>query len=68
MRAFQGGDDAFQLAEQLEAGQGLVVGGIGVLRAAQVAQQRVLRANAGVVQPRADRVRQRDLAVGSCMT
>ena len=63
MGALQRRNDAFQAAEQLDAFQRLVVGGIGVLGAAQVAQPGVLRPDAGVVQPGADAVGERDLAV-----
>ena len=64
MRALQRRDDALQAAEQLDRLQRLAIGGVGVFGAAQVAQPGVFGADAGIVQPGADAVRERDLAVG----
>ena len=50
-------------AEAVEGGERFVVGAGDVLGAAGVAQKRVLRADAGVVEAGGDRVRVEDLAV-----
>ena len=63
MRAFQRRDNAFSLAEQLEAGHGLLIGAIGIFSAADFAQPGVLWPHAGVIQTGANAMRQRDLAV-----
>ena len=51
------------LRAQLKRSQRLVVGGAEVLRAADVVQIRMFRADAGVIEARADRVAFEDLAV-----
>ena len=56
-------DDALGAAEQRERVHRLGVGDRPVLGAAEVLEQRVLRPDAGVVQPRGDRVRLGGLAV-----
>ena len=60
---FEGGEDALPLGEQVERGQRLPVVDADVLRPARVAQERVLRADARVVEPGRDGVRVEDLAV-----
>jgi hypothetical protein len=60
---FEGGDDALQFGAELEGGESLVVGGADVLGATDVMQERVLRADAGVVEAGADGVGVQDLAV-----
>ena len=58
-----GGDDALHAGQVLEGVHGLVVGDGHVFRPPGVVQPGVLRADAGVVQPRRDGIHWRDLAV-----
>ena len=55
VRRFQGRDDAFDMAAVVEGLQRFVVGDRDVLRAARVFQPGMFRADAGVIQPCADR-------------
>ncbi len=64
MGALERGDDPLQARAELECLEHLVVGGIGVLDAAEVAVVGVLRADGGVVQARGHRMGELDLAVG----
>ena len=63
VRRLDGRDDALGAAEQAERLHGLVVGGVAVLGAADVAQPGVLGPDARVVEARGDRVRLDGLAV-----
>src|SRR5688500_756966 len=60
----QGRDDPLQARELAEGAQRLGIGDRLVTDAARVAQERVLRADAGVVQPRRYGMRLEDLPVG----
>ena len=50
VRAFEGGDDAFVRAQQLEGGDGFLVGDAFVAHALQIVQQGVFGADAGIVE------------------
>src|SRR5918996_716818 len=63
VRGLERRHDPLALGEQVEGGERLLVCCRDVLRAAGVPQVRVLGADAGVVEPRRDRVRVGDLAV-----
>jgi hypothetical protein len=56
-------DDPLEDGEAAEGGERLRIGDRDVARAAGVAQEGVLRAGAGIVEPRRDRVRLGDLAL-----
>ena len=63
VRGLERGNDPLGDRQELEAGDGLVVGGVHVLGPARGRELRVLGADARVVEPGADRVRLEDLAV-----
>ena len=63
VRRLQGGDDALGAAQQLESGDGLVVGGGDVLDATRIPQEGVLRTDPRVIQPGGDGVHLRRVAV-----
>ena len=50
VRAFEGGDDAFVRAQQLERGDGFAVGDAFVADAFQIMQQGVFGADAGIIE------------------
>src|SRR5207247_4074558 len=56
VRGLQRGQDALGAGEAAERGEGLLVGGVEVLGAAAVAQERMLRARARVVEPGGNRL------------
>src|SRR5215470_2666415 len=64
VRRLKRGHDALDPRTELERRHRLRITDCHVLGSLQIAQQGVLRAHAGVVQPRRDRVRGQDLAVG----
>ena len=63
VRRLERRDDALGAREVAERGERLLVGRADVLRAAAVAEERVLRADAGIVEAGRDRVRVGDLPV-----
>src|SRR5437764_10740749 len=63
MRRLERGEDALGSREILERRERLLVRRDAVLGPARVAEERVLRPDAGIVEPRRDRVRVGDLAV-----
>ena len=63
MRRLERGDDPFRAREVAERGESLLVRRHAVLGAARVAEEGVLRADAGVVEAGGDRMRVGDLAV-----
>ena len=63
VRRLQRRDDALRHRQQLESGDGFVVGREHVLGASVGVQRGVLGADAGIVEPGADRVRLADLAL-----
>src|SRR5579875_626966 len=60
---FQCGEDALGFAEQVKRREGFVIGDAHILGTAGVLQERVLGADAGIVETRRDRMRFGDLAV-----
>src|SRR5439155_9458801 len=63
VRRLERGDDPLGLREATEGGERFLISRGQILDAAGVAEERVLRPDAGVVEPRGDRVRVDDLAV-----
>ena len=63
MRAFQCGQDALPLRQLVEAVHRLDVIDIGIFRAAEIAQQAVLRTDGGIVETGTDGMRQGNLPV-----
>ena len=61
MRGLERGEDAFAPREERGGGERFFVGGVQILRAARVLQPRVLGADAGIIEARADGVRFLDL-------
>src|ERR1017187_7726775 len=64
MAGFERRNDAFGAAQSVESGKRLVVRDANVFGATNVLEVRVLRADAGVVEPSGDGVRLDDLAIG----
>ena len=63
MSRFERRDDPFHSARQLERSERFVVGDRDVLDAPDIVQPGVLGANAGIIEPRRDRVRIANLPV-----
>ena len=68
MRGFQRRDDAFELGKQHEGFQRLAVGGGEIFHAARILQPGMLRPDAGIIQPRRNRMGFQHLAVADPAT
>ena len=64
VRAFDGGQNAFELCQRLERGESFVVADVDVAHSAGVFPVAVLRADAGIVEASGDRMHRHRLAVG----
>ena len=62
MRRLERRQNAFEPRERLESFERFRIGGVGVLRAAEIAQPRMLGSDGGVVETCGDRMRQLDVA------
>src|SRR5689334_2756462 len=63
MRGLERGQNALKLGAELKRSESFRVGGAQIFRAPDIVQIRMLGTDAGIVEPRADRVALEDLAV-----